>query len=84
LSRVATSESPVFVVAEPWATPDRAFRRFVAQLRAAAGDERAVIVVLTESEGTDGRAIWSGYLSEMADPHLALDRTAMSNAEGPS
>lgn len=81
LARVAESDSPVFVIAEPWANPDRAFRRFVAQLRAAAGDERAVIVVLTESDGGDGGAIWAGYLSEMVDPHLALDRTAMSDAE---
>ncbi|MGB5810872.1 MAG: DUF2868 domain-containing protein, partial [Polyangiales bacterium] len=80
LSRVSDTESPVFVIAEPWATPDRALRRFVAQLRETAGAERAVIVVLTESDQTDGLAIWSGYLSEMADPHLALDRTPMNES----
>jgi hypothetical protein len=77
LARVEESDAPIFVVAEPWGYPDRSFQRFVSQLRASAGDDRIVNVVLTESRNSDDRAIWVGYLSEMADPFLTLDREPM-------
>lgn len=78
LARVARSDSPVFVVAEPWEAPDRAFQRFVTQLRGSVGNDRAVIVILTECDASESFAIWAGYLAEMADPYLALDPTAMT------
>ena len=83
LTRVSESGPlPVFVVAEPWAAPDRAFRRFLDQLRAEAGEERWVNVVLTEGDHAAESAIWAGYLAELADPYLAFDREGMGIAEG--
>ena len=80
LSRLESNELPVFVVAEPWGYPDRSFRRFVAEVRAH-GARRHVNVILTEGGSPEDHAIWRGYLSEMADPYLALDRTRIATEE---
>jgi len=77
LTRLDSNELPVFVVAEPWSYPDRSFQRFIAEVRAY-GPRRHVNVVLTEGGSSDDVAIWRGYLSEMADPYLALERTRMA------
>ena len=85
LLRVAqASELPVFVIAEPWADPDRSFRRFLRQVRERAGRERWVNVVLTEGNHGDHHAIWAGYLAELADPYLALDQSTLVTAEASS
>jgi hypothetical protein len=82
LRRVAgASDLPVFVIAEPWADPDRAFRRFLSQLRQQAGKERWVNVVLTQGDHAEGRSIWAGYLAELTDPYLALDRSTLMTTE---
>lgn len=65
--------TPVFIVAEPWASPDRAFKRFVAALRQAAGARRHINVLLTTGGDAGDRALWAGYLAELGDPYLALD-----------
>ena len=77
LGRVRSNDLPIFIVAEPWGAPDRAFQRFVAEVRADGGERRHVNVVLTEGGTADDVAVWRGYLSEMADPYLALERTQM-------
>ena len=80
LARVEASDLPVFLVAEPWGAPDRALQRFVAEVRARVGEARHVNVVLTEGGSPDHLAIWAGYLAEMADPFLALERAPMASA----
>jgi hypothetical protein len=80
LSRLESNELPVFLVAEPWGYPDRAFQRFIAEVRTH-GARRHVNVVLTEGGSPQDTAIWQGYLSEMADPYLALDRVRMATEE---
>lgn len=77
LARLESNDLPVFVVAEPWGAPDRSFQRFIADVRARGGERRHVNVVLTEGGSPDDAAVWRGYLSEMADPYLALERTRM-------
>lgn len=76
LRRLESNQLPLFLVAEPWAYPDRALQRFVTEVRAR-GARRHVNVVLTEGGSPQDAAIWRGYLSEMADPYLALDRMRM-------
>jgi hypothetical protein len=77
LTRLESHQLPVFLVAEPWGYPDRSFQRFIAEVRAH-GARRLVNVVLTEGGSPEDASIWRGYLSEMADPYLALDRVRMS------
>lgn len=77
LTRLESNDLPVFVVAEPWGAPDRSFQRFIAEVRARGGERRHLNVVLTEGGSADDAAVWRGYLSEMADPYLALERTRM-------
>ena len=77
LARLESNDLPVFVVAEPWGAPDRSFQRFIADIRGRGGERRHVNVILTEGGSPDDAAIWGGYLSEMADPYLALERTRM-------
>jgi hypothetical protein len=81
LARIESNDLPIFVFVEPWGAPDRAFQRFVADARARGGERRHITVVLTEGGSPDDAAIWRGYLSEMADPYLALDRTPMASRQ---
>lgn len=73
--------APLFVVAEPWASPDRAFKRFIAALREAAGVRRHINVLLTTGGEASDRALWGGYLAELGDPYLALDPDAGVTSE---
>ncbi len=77
LTRLESNELPVFVIAEPWGYPDRSLQRFISELRAH-GSQRHVNIVLTEGGSPNDAAIWRGYLAEMADPYLALDRKRMA------
>lgn len=65
--------SPVFIVVEPWASPDRAFKRFLKQLRSRGGAARHLNVLLTSGGSGTHTQMWAGYLAEVADPYLALD-----------
>ena len=73
LERVKGGADPVVVVAEPWNAPDRAFERLVRALREGDGSRRRVYVLLTGGGDEEQRAVWSGYLAELADPYIALD-----------
>ncbi len=68
--------TPVFVVAEPWVSPDRAFKRFLMALRESAGQTRHINVLLTAGGPHADREMWAGYLAELTDPYLALDPDA--------
>ncbi len=81
LGRTETSSLPVFTIVEPWSHPDRSFRRFVAGVRERVDETRPINVVFTERGNPNDVAIWTGYLSEMADPYLALDRTSIRTPE---
>lgn len=84
LGRAAGSSLPVFVVVEPWSHPDRAFQRLVEGLRERVGPQRAINVVFMGDANPADLAIWTGYLSEMADPYLGLDRVALLHSEAVS
>lgn len=85
LRRVSDADDlPVFMIVEPWTSPDRSVRRFLQELRERAGKDRIVNVILTAGAGPDNRRIWAGYLSELADPYLALDPDGMAMTEAPS
>jgi hypothetical protein len=77
----ADGTTSVFVVAEPWASPDRAFKRFVGALRESAGATRHINVLLTTGGEDSDRALWAGYLAELGDPYLALDPDAAVTSE---
>ncbi|MBK6811802.1 MAG: DUF2868 domain-containing protein [Sandaracinaceae bacterium] len=78
---LGAAKTPVFVVAEPWASPDRAFKRFVAALRESAGSTRHLNVLLTSGGLPSDRELWAGYLAELGDPYLALDPDAAVTSE---
>lgn len=78
---LGAAKTPVFVVAEPWASPDRAFKRFVSALRESAGSTRHLNVLLTSGGLPADRALWAGYLAELGDPYLALDPDAAVTSE---
>lgn len=78
---LGAKKTPVFVVAEPWASPDRAFKRFVSALRESAGSTRHLNVLLTSGGLPADRDLWAGYLAELGDPYLALDPDAAVTSE---
>ncbi|MEZ4287156.1 MAG: hypothetical protein R3A47_03220 [Polyangiales bacterium] len=52
---------------------DRALRRFVSQLRQhLPSTGKKIYFVFGEPASTEQRSLWSGYLSGLADPYLAL------------
>ncbi|MBT8467240.1 MAG: DUF2868 domain-containing protein [Deltaproteobacteria bacterium] len=73
LRRLEGREQPVLVLAEPWNAPDKAFRRFVRNLRADGPPTRKIYVLLTAGGDLAQRDVWAGYLAELADPYIALD-----------
>ena len=72
LARLEATKSHVIVIAEPWNAPDRAFKRFVRSLRECSAPNRKIYVLLTEGGDDEQRAVWAGYLAELADPYIAL------------
>ncbi|HSN81402.1 MAG TPA: DUF2868 domain-containing protein [Polyangiales bacterium] len=68
----ASPEQPVLVVVEPWNAPDRAFGRFVRNLRQRGHAHRKIYVLLTEQGDEQQHAVWAGYLAELEDPYIAL------------
>jgi len=74
LRRLEGSEQPVLVLAEPWNAPDKAFRRFVRNLRENGPPSRKIYVLLTAGGDDAQRDVWAGYLAELADPYIALDK----------
>jgi hypothetical protein len=62
----------VVIIAEPWNAPDRALKRFVRSLREGSDATRRIYVLLTEGGDDEQRAVWAGYLAELADPYMAL------------
>ncbi|NNE20312.1 MAG: DUF2868 domain-containing protein [Myxococcales bacterium] len=73
LPRLEGHEQPVLVLAEPWNAPDKAFRRFVRNLRENGPPTRKIYVLLTAGGDDAQRDVWAGYLAELADPYIALD-----------
>jgi hypothetical protein len=70
----------LFVVAEGFEPPDRAVRRFLAELRRAAGERRPLTVLLVspaESGPVPPRAedvrVWRDGLAPLEDPYLAVE-----------
>ena len=72
LARLEGGHHPVVVIAEPWNAPDRAFKRFVRSLREGSDSTRRIYVLLTDGGDDEQRAVWAGYLAELADPYIAL------------
>ena len=68
----AGGQQPMLVVVEPWNAPDRAFERFVRNVRKLGHFKRKIYVLLTEGGNEQQHAVWAGYLAELADPYIAL------------
>ena len=74
VAALSDPKAPVFVIVEPWTPPDRAFRRLLDAIRARGGAARTINVLLTAGAGPAEVDIWAGYLAELGDIYLALER----------
>ncbi len=72
LARLESGDHPVIVIVEPWNAPDRAFKRFVEDVRERSASERKIYVLLTEGGDDAQRRVWAGYLASLSDPYMAL------------
>jgi hypothetical protein len=74
------SRSPVLIVSEPWTVPDASLRHFIESIREK-GEERPIVVVLTEGGSEEDAAIWAGYLTELRDPYVYFERDTRISTE---
>lgn len=80
IEAAAATGLPLVVVAEAWEPPDKAVRRFLKALRAAAGPRTKLAVVLLGAASAQPNAevardlqTWSAQLAALEDPYLSVE-----------
>jgi Protein of unknown function (DUF2868) len=72
----AGGSAPIVVLAEAFEAPTREARRFLADLRAAVGAERPIVVALLDGHGPpapDDERIWVKHVAGLGDPYLRVE-----------